>query len=65
MNLSDLLSSFSESFQISGTIDCDINGISCDSRKVNPGNLFIALRGGQDRIVTNLLSMRFNAVLLH
>ena len=49
MNLSDLLSSFSEPFQISGTIDCDINGISSDSRKVNPGNLFIALRGGQEQ----------------
>ncbi|MEE3235429.1 MAG: UDP-N-acetylmuramoyl-L-alanyl-D-glutamate--2,6-diaminopimelate ligase [Candidatus Latescibacterota bacterium] len=48
MILKDLVSTFPQPFKVNGVIDCLINGLSCDSRKVSPGDLFFALRGGQE-----------------
>ena len=48
MNLKDLVSTFPHPFKVRGTIDCMIQGLCCDSREINPGDLFIALRGGQE-----------------
>ncbi|MBP6917912.1 MAG: UDP-N-acetylmuramoyl-tripeptide--D-alanyl-D-alanine ligase [Legionellaceae bacterium] len=51
MNLSDIARVLNVSF----TLDCVLSGISIDSRKVKPGDLFVALRGerfdGHDYIV--------------
>lgn len=44
MKLSELLSPLAF-FQAKGELDMEITGIATDSRKVKPGNLFVALRG--------------------
>jgi len=31
---------------VNGTLDCEITSVACDSRAVQPGTLFVALRGG-------------------
>ena len=49
MKLRDLLSGYPEPFKVIGLIDCFISGLCCDSRKVCLGDLFIALRGGQEQ----------------
>lgn len=49
MKLKDLLSNFAEPFTVNGQIDCMITGFCCDSRIVCPGDVFIALRGGQEK----------------
>lgn len=43
-----LLSSLAAGYQISGSTDPEITGISEDSRRVMPGMLFVAIRGTQD-----------------
>jgi UDP-N-acetylmuramoyl-L-alanyl-D-glutamate--2,6-diaminopimelate ligase len=44
MKLSDILKDV-ESLQVEGSLDRDITGIVYDSRRVMPGNLFVAVRG--------------------
>ncbi len=46
MKLSEIISVI-KSVQIAGTLDVDITGINIDSRKVEVGNLFVAMRGTQ------------------
>jgi len=46
MQLADLIQPL-EIISVSGPIDREIAGISYDSRRVAPGNLFVAIKGGQ------------------
>ncbi len=46
MKLSEIISVI-KPVQIAGTLDVDITGINIDSRKVEAGNLFVAMRGTQ------------------
>ena len=46
-NLSELLDGFPFPFEAVGYKDRKISGISLDSRSVNPGDLFFALKGGK------------------
>lgn len=47
MKLETLLQSV-ETLAVSGAIDVDVGGIDYDSRRVEPGHLFVAVRGHQD-----------------
>jgi UDP-N-acetylmuramoyl-L-alanyl-D-glutamate--2,6-diaminopimelate ligase len=46
MKLSDLLSNV-KPVQTAGSMDVSITGINIDSRRIEPGNLFVAMRGTQ------------------
>ncbi len=46
MQLKTLLSKV-ETISVNGTLDCEITSVSYDSRMVQPGTLFVALRGGK------------------
>lgn len=46
MKLRELLSGV-KTVQACGSMDADITGINIDSRKIGPGNLFVAMRGTQ------------------
>lgn len=46
MKLSDILQR-TDLLDVRGPLDIDIKGIQIDSRKVGPGDLFIAVRGTQ------------------
>lgn len=45
MRFSELMKSVAGAVTLNG-LDADVNGIAYDSRKVEPGNLFIAMKGG-------------------
>ena len=50
-----------------GTLDQEITGITCDSRRVMPGNLFVAVRGGRTdghRFVEAAIDRGASAVVL-
>jgi len=44
MRLSELLAAW-QPVAVTGTLDCDITGVEHDSRRVEPGNLFVCIRG--------------------
>src|SRR5208282_4272384 len=44
MNLAEIVKTV-KPLAIEGTLDREITGITCDSRRVMPGNLFVAVRG--------------------
>ena len=44
MKLSEILSGISD-LKAKGNIDIDIKNIACDSRKVTPESLFVAIKG--------------------
>lgn len=44
MNLRELLEGI-EVLTLSGKVDYDVTGISCDSRRVKPGHVFVAING--------------------
>ena len=46
MKLSELLSNI-KTVETVGSMDVDITGINIDSRRIEPGNLFVAMRGTQ------------------
>lgn len=46
MKLKDLIKNLSYD-RIENISDCEIKGITCDSRKIGPGYLFVAINGGQ------------------
>ena len=46
MKLSELISGI-KTLQVAGQTDVDITGIEIDSRKIEPGNMFVAMRGTQ------------------
>ena len=46
MKLSELISGITP-LQVDGEMDVDITGIEIDSRKIEPGNIFVAMRGTQ------------------
>ena len=44
MNLAEIVKTV-KPLAVEGTLDKEITGITCDSRRVMPGNLFVAVRG--------------------
>ena len=46
MKLTELMQTV-KPLAVDGSLDRDITGITCDSRRVMPGNLFVAVRGGR------------------
>jgi UDP-N-acetylmuramoyl-L-alanyl-D-glutamate--2,6-diaminopimelate ligase len=44
VKLSKLLTSLSDK-EVHGHIDVDMNGLACDSRQVQAGDLFVAVKG--------------------
>ncbi len=44
MNLAEIIKTV-EALSVDGTLDREITGITCDSRRVMPGNMFVAVRG--------------------
>ena len=48
MRLSELLQVLPEA-EVRGPVDAEVTGLECDSRRVAPGSLFVAIRGGQER----------------
>ena len=45
MRLNELLKNI-KPIQIWGDVNTDISGINIDSRKIEPGHLFVAMKGG-------------------
>jgi UDP-N-acetylmuramoyl-L-alanyl-D-glutamate--2,6-diaminopimelate ligase len=46
MNLAEIVKTVNP-LAVEGTLDREITGITCDSRRVMPGNMFVAVRGGR------------------
>ncbi|MBM3860607.1 MAG: UDP-N-acetylmuramoyl-L-alanyl-D-glutamate--2,6-diaminopimelate ligase [Verrucomicrobia bacterium] len=46
MKLTEIMETV-QAMAVEGSLDRDITGITCDSRRVMPGNLFVAVRGAQ------------------
>jgi UDP-N-acetylmuramoyl-L-alanyl-D-glutamate--2,6-diaminopimelate ligase len=67
MKLADLLAALPDA-QVNGPIGVDIRNISIDSRSAGSGDLFVALRGGEERdrhaFVPDAVSRGVSAVLL-
>ncbi len=66
MNLAEIIKTV-EALSVDGTLDREITGITCDSRRVMPGNLFVAVRGGRTdghRFVDAAIDRGASAVVL-
>jgi UDP-N-acetylmuramoyl-L-alanyl-D-glutamate--2,6-diaminopimelate ligase len=66
MNLAEIIKTV-EALSVDGTLDREITGITCDSRRVMPGNMFVAVRGGRTdghRFVDAAIDRGASAVVL-
>jgi len=66
MNLAEIIKTV-EALSVDGTLDREITGITYDSRRVMPGNMFVAVRGGRTdghRFVDAAIDRGASAVVL-